>query len=442
MDISYKNICRISFPVLLSLLVEQVIGITDTVFLGHVGDGKVELGASAIAGVCYLILFVIGSGFGVGLQVLIARLNGENEQRQISATLATGLYFLAALAVVIIGFSHLLFPYILKSAIQSEAIYIAALKYLDWRIYGLLFSFIIIAFRAYYVGITKTRFLTINSIAMVLVNVLCNYVLVFGHWGFPQLGIEGAAIGSTIAELTAAMLFIVYYQATAKSSLFVKITNLRQQWLNLRRILKLSIWTMIQSFVSLSTWLLFFIVIERLGEVPLAISNIVRSISAIPFIIIQAFASTGSSLVSNLIGEGRQDMVMRLCKKIIVICYVVCVPLLIVSFAIPDVLLGFYTSNQVLIDGAVAPFLVMFTSYFIAVPSAVFYCAIMGTGDTLMTLKVGLIALTIYTLYMLLVAYIAPNVTLLWTSEHIYAIVVLILSMTYMLRGNWRQRRI
>lgn len=76
MDISYRNICRISFPVLLSLLVEQIIGITDTVFLGHVGE--VELGASAIAGVCYLILFVIGSGFGVGLQVLIARLNGTN----------------------------------------------------------------------------------------------------------------------------------------------------------------------------------------------------------------------------------------------------------------------------------------------------------------------------------------------------------------------------
>lgn len=82
MDISYKNICRITLPVLLSLLVEQIIGITDTAFLGHVGE--TELAASAIAGVCYLILFVIGSGFGVGLQVLIARLNGEKKNREVT----------------------------------------------------------------------------------------------------------------------------------------------------------------------------------------------------------------------------------------------------------------------------------------------------------------------------------------------------------------------
>ena len=164
MDISYKNICKIAFPVLVSLLVEQLIGITDTAFLGHVGE--VELGASAIAGVFYLIFFVIGSGFGVGLQVLIARLNGEKEYPKLTDIFTTGLSFMVLLAVIMILLSKVVSPAVLHAIIKSDDIYRAAMQYLDWRIFGLVFSFIITAFRAYYVGITQTKILSMCSLLM------------------------------------------------------------------------------------------------------------------------------------------------------------------------------------------------------------------------------------------------------------------------------------
>lgn len=205
MDISYKNICRITFPVLLSLLVEQIIGITDTAFLGHVG--KTELGASAIAGVCYLILFVIGSGFGVGLQVLIARLNGEKKNGEVTTLFSTGFYFLIFLAGVIIIASQFALPPILHQIIKSEDIYSAALLYLNWRIYGLFFAFIIVAFRAYYIGITKTKILSVCSLVMVVVNIICNYVLVFGKFGFPALGIEGGRHGFVYRRIFGSLCF-------------------------------------------------------------------------------------------------------------------------------------------------------------------------------------------------------------------------------------------
>ncbi|WP_233202096.1 MATE family efflux transporter [Parabacteroides provencensis] len=419
----------------MSLLVEQVIGITDTAFLGHVGE--TELAASAIAGVCYLILFVIGSGFGVGLQVLIARLNGEKKHQELTATFSTGLYFLSILAVFIIAVSKFLLPLMLKEAIASEAIYEATIHYLDWRIYGLLFAFVITAFRSYYVGITQTRFLTINSIAMVAVNVVCNYALVFGNWGLPTLGIAGAAIGSCIAEAVAAILFFVHY-----GKMLPKIGELKSQWHNLKRILNLSVWTMIQSFVSLSTWLLFFIVIERIGEEPLAISNIVRSICTIPFIFTQAFALTGSALVSNLIGEGKSSLVMGLCRKIIVISYAFCLPLLLVAVMMPEQLLQLYTSNTAMAAKAVAPFMVMLSSYFLTVPASVYYCAIAGTGNTRMTLLIGMSALMLYGAYILFVGTTQPSVALMWSSEHIYATAILTLSTIYMVRGKWKQKRI
>lgn len=440
MDISYKNICRITLPVLLSLLVEQIIGITDTAFLGHVGE--TELAASAIAGVCYLILFVIGSGFGVGLQVLIARLNGEKKNREVTTIFSTGFYFLILLAGIIIIASQFALPPILHQVIKSEKIYSAALLYLNWRIYGLLFAFIIVAFRAYYIGITRTKILSVCSLTMVVVNVICNYVLVFGKFGFPAFGIEGAGMGSCIAEFSAAFVFILYYRFTTNGRLFERISNIKRQWHDLKRILHLSSWTMLQSFLSLASWLIFFVVIEHIGETALATSNIVRSISAVPFMLVQAFASTGSALVSNLIGEGRQNMVLSLCRRVIKMCYYFCIPLMLVGFIFPDLFLKLYTDNTVLIQESLSPLYIMLSSFLLSVPAFVLYCAISGTGNTFITLKIGLLALAVYILYIKALDYFAPNVSLLWTSEHIYALAILTLSVIYLLRGNWRQKQI
>lgn len=77
----------------------------------------------------------------------------------------------------------------------------------------------------------------------------------------------------------------------------------------MKRILNVSVWTMIQNFVSLSTWFMFFLFVEHLGERSLAIANIIRNVSGIPFMIAMAFAATCGSLVSNLIGAGEQDCV-------------------------------------------------------------------------------------------------------------------------------------
>ena len=77
---TYKQIWLIAYPILISLLMEQMIGMTDTAFLGRVGE--VELGASAIAGVFYMVIFMVAFGFSIGAQILIARRNGERHIRK------------------------------------------------------------------------------------------------------------------------------------------------------------------------------------------------------------------------------------------------------------------------------------------------------------------------------------------------------------------------
>ena len=81
MQFTNKQIWQITYPVLISLLMEHMIGLTDTAYLGRVGE--VELGASALAGVYYLVIYMLGFGFSVGAQVLMARRNGSHDYTRI-----------------------------------------------------------------------------------------------------------------------------------------------------------------------------------------------------------------------------------------------------------------------------------------------------------------------------------------------------------------------
>lgn len=189
MEFNNKKVWNIAYPILISLLMEHLINITDTAFLGHVGE--IELGASALAGVYYMAIYMLGFGFSIGIQILIARRNGEKRYSEIGKIFQQGAYFLLFLAVISIFFSKICGNHILQNLISSATVYEATLTYLDWRIYGLFFSFSAILFRAFYIGITETRILTLNSILMVTSNIVFNYLLIFGKFGFPQLGIAG-----------------------------------------------------------------------------------------------------------------------------------------------------------------------------------------------------------------------------------------------------------
>ena len=215
MNITYISIYKTSLPVLVSLLMEYLIGFTDTAYLGRVGE--TELAASAIAGTYYMIIYMIGFGFSIGAQILIAQYNGNQQYKETGKILSQGILFLLIIAAIVILLSSIISPIILKSIIDSESVLQAVLQYLDWRIYGFFFSFTIIMFRAFYIGIIHTSALMLNSITMVAINVILNYILIFGALGIPALGISGAAIASVISEAVAVIHFIIYTQKNVSS---------------------------------------------------------------------------------------------------------------------------------------------------------------------------------------------------------------------------------
>ncbi len=438
---SYRNIWKVAYPILISLVMEQMIGLTDTAFLGRVGE--IELGASAIAIIYYMVLFMIGFGFSIGAQIIIGRRNGEGNYQDTGKIFWNGLYFVLGLSGIIIILSELFTPWMMKFMVSSQAIYDAALSYVRWRLPGMVFAFCTAMFRAFYVGTTQTKTLTLNSIVMVLSNVIFNYVLIFGKLGVPALGITGAAIGSSLAELVSLIFFVIYTRTRCDRPKYGLDKPARFDAKEIRSMMPVCSWTMIQHTISISTWLIFFLYIEHLGERALAISNIARSISGLIWVVLQAFSATCSTLVSNIIGEGHQEKVMSLVKRIMKLSYGIVSVMIILICLFPEAVARIYTDIPDLITASVPAVLVMVTAYFVNIPAQIFFMAVSGTGSTKTGFRLEIVALAVYMAYCtVIIGIMKSDIAVCWTAEYVYAIVLFICSWLYMRSGRWKNRKI
>ena len=438
---SSKEILTIAYPILISLIMEQMIGMTDTAFLGRVGE--IELGASAIAGIYYMAIFMIGFGFSIGSQILIARRNGEKHYAEIGDIFYQGVYFMILMAASAFLLTRLLSPWLLPKIISSPNIYDAAQSYIDWRIFGFFFSFVGVMFRAFFVGTTQTKTLTLNSLVMVCSNIVFNYILIFGKFGFPALGIAGAAIGSSLAELVSVIFFIVYTIRHVDLEKYGLNKTSRFNYKKLKRILSISLWTMIQNFISLSTWFVFFLYIEHLGERSLAITNIIRNVSGITFMIIMAFASTCGSLVSNLIGAGKSNTVLTTIRQHIMLAYAIVLPLCILFALFPDIILSIYTDITDLKEASKPSLWVFCTTPIIIAPANIYFQSVSGTGNTRIAFLLELLTLVIYTIYItIIILCLKLDVAWCWTSEHVYGSILLLSCLVYLHRSNWQNKQI
>ena len=277
----------------------------------------------------YLSLYILGFGFSLGLQEMIARRNGERRPAETGKVFFQGLFFLTTLAISLVTLSKVFTPFILQHLLTSTEIYEAVIQYLDWRTFGLFFAFPMLAFRAFFVGITKTRVLTASAITLASMNVLLNYLLIFGAGKIPALGISGAAMASTISELGGLFVLVIYTRFKIDKRHYGLFPVFNQRLMG--QLFRLSVWSMMHSFISVTPWFLFFILFEHLGITQLAIANIIRSISTIFFVIVSSFSTTTGSLVSNLAGAGERNQIMPLCRKIIRLGYLLGIPLIVIA---------------------------------------------------------------------------------------------------------------
>jgi len=437
-SISYKNIWKIALPIIISGVAQNVVNVTDTMFLGQLSN--VALGAGGNAGIFYFVLVITGMGFTTGAQIIIGRRNGEQNYLQIGKVFDHCLYFIIPLGVLLFFFIKFVSPILLEVITQSPKILKASIEYLDYRAFGILFAFINFSFIAFYVGITKTKILIPITILMMLTNVFLDYALIFGNFGFPKMGIKGAAIASVISEGAALLFFIIYtYKKidTKKYDLF-EFKNFDK--VIFKRIFKIGSPIMLQNFLSISSWFIFFMIIEKLGEQELAISHIIRSIYMVLMIPLFGFSSATNTLVSNLIGQGNSNNVLTLIKRVTILSLLSTSIVLLFNLFFATEMISFYTKDIALINGAIPTLNVVSATMFFFSVAFILFNGVSGTGNTKTSLLIEFITISIYlaaTYYIAII--LKSSLPIVWCSEFIYFSLLGLLSFTYLKWGNWKK---
>ena len=435
-DISYRQILKIALPIGLALLVPQFNFIINNIFLGHLSEEA--LATASITGVYYLIFAGIGFGLNNGLQSLISRRAGENRPEEIGKIFNQGVFVSLAIASFGILVTWFIAPLIFKSTIHSEQVLIDVIRFLRIRIFGLLFLYIYQMRNALLVGINQSRLLVIGTFAEAVANVVFDYALIFGHFGLPKMGFDGAAIASVIAEFIGMFVIFLVIRSrgiSQKFSLFQKFTFDKHY---LRLIVTISGPLAFQHAISIISWFFFYILVEHHGQTSLAVSNTMRNIFGFFGSFIWAFSSTTNSMVSNIIGQGKKEEVVGLITRIMKLSCSVAVIVFLFLNIFPEAFLSIYGQNEQFISLGIPVLRVVAVAMLFMSVGTIWLNAVTGTGNGRITFIIELIAISLYCIYVYLVLELNRlSIVWGWMSELIYWSVLFTLSYWYIRSKRW-----
>jgi multidrug resistance protein, MATE family len=435
----YKQILGLAMPISLALIVPQINFITNNVFLG--GLGEKALASAAITGVYYLIFAVIGSGLNNGLQSLIARKAGENQPKEIGKLFYHGVW--AALGVSIIGIliSYTLAPMILRATIHNQVIAEEVIGFIFIRIWGLPFLYLYVMRNALLVGTNQTKFLVWGTLSEAIANIFFDYAFIYGHFGFPKMGFNGAAYASIIAEATGLLVIFAVIHAKGINKAFGLFESWKLELSSIKLILFKSTPLILQFALSIVTWEYFYILIEHHGARDLAVSNTMRNVFGLAGIFSWAFAATTNTMVSNVIGQGKHEEVMPVVKRIAKVSAAFSLTLIVILNIFPGALLSMFGQGEDFIAYATPVLRVVSSALFLQSFSVVWLNAVTGSGNTVVNLIIEIVTLFAYVLYVYLVLEVwNMSITWGWVSEWVYWICMFSMAFWYMRSGKWKNR--
>lgn len=435
---TYRDIFKVSAPIIVGLVAQNIMLVIDTAFLGRVSE--VTLGAAAIGGVFYLCMVMLATGFAIGAQIMIGRRNGQANFSAIGNVFDHTMVFLGLLAIFLWLVLNFAAPAFLTSFISSPAVLAESLVFLQYRQYGLLFGFLVLGCNALFVGCTQTKVISYSTMVMAISNIVLDYLLIFGHYGFPQMGIAGAALATNIAEFLTFGFYLIwiYSRSNVKKYQLFRLRKIDNALF--RALLKLSVPVMFQYFFSFSAWFVFFLIIEQIGETALAASNITRSIYMVIMIPVWGLSAAVNTLVTNTIGRNEHHKVLPLIYKVFWGGTFINILLVQVIIFFPHPIISFYTDNTDLIQATI-PLLRVISVALIAFSfGMIFFNGLSGTGKTMLALKIEIASIVFYlfTALVLAFAFHAPA-PVVWMVEIVYFSLMGVFTLIALKKGNWRQ---
>lgn len=436
-----KQILQLAAPISLALLIPQLSFFANTVFLGRLGER--ELGVNGITGVFFLILSMIGYGLSSGMQIQMARRAGEGDKGGLAQLLTNGAMLAMLFSLGLMMVTLWLSPFLFSYSLHDYSNFSLSVGFVYIRVWGLPFLMIAQLFSSFFISVGRSRLLIYGSVVATALNILFDYLLIFGHGGFPAMGFNGAAVASVISEVFYCLTMVAMFFFHGMYEEYPIRRHLHFDFELSRRTLTVSSPLIVQFLFSIGGWLLFFIFIEHLGKQSLAASQVLRNIFGIVGVGTWALATTCNTMVSNLIGQDKQSEVMRIILKISKLSLIYAAVICVFMLAFSGQFLGIYTTDAELIAFAIPSLRVIVVATIIMSISTVVFNGVVGTGNTLVNLTMEITCVSAYIIYCYFIIYKWHSpLYLCWGSEFIYWTSLLTGSILYLKSGRWKGKTI
>ncbi|MBL7817632.1 MAG: MATE family efflux transporter [Saprospiraceae bacterium] len=449
LTISYRQIINMALPISLSIFIPQFNYLTNNFFLGNYDKNGELLALGGITGVYYLAFAVTGYGLNNGLQALISRRAGEDRIEEISKLFWNGIRCALFIAFIGITLSYTIGSNLLLHSLKSDVLATKAVSFLKIRIWGLPMLLIFQLCNVLLISSNNSRFLLYATIIETIANIFFDYVLIYGKWGFPEMGFNGAAYASLITEGVAmvASAVVLYGAGIIKKLGLDKNTAFNAEILKLIAIQSLPL--IFQLVISIVSWEFFYILVERHGQIlrgdtlESAISNVMRNFFGFFGCTTWALASTCNTMVSNVIGQNLQDRVLQVVRMIMTLSGGLALVFALLINLFPETILSIYGQSAVFITEGVPVARVVSLAIVMMSLGAIALNGVNGTAQTRVTLNIEIVAIIIYSVYVYLIYEVWKMPFIVgWCCEFIYWSSILGMAYFYLKSGRWKGKTI
>ncbi len=298
----YRRILRLAIPVVLSQIGQMTVMLVDNMMVGHVGT--TELAASAFANNVFIIGMFFGMGITYGLTPLVGKAYGNNRPGMVVMWLKNGIFthsVVTVLLTILMFAVYFLMPWmgqpdnVLKMA-QNYYLLLCA-SYLPFILF--------FSVKQFFEGIGNTKIAMQITLTSNVINIVLNYVLIFGKMGFPEMGLMGAGIGTLVSRLIMPPMYLVYILRIPQFRKYFRLAY--AQPLSRKRIisvLRIGIPVGFQIIVEVLTFSIGAVMMGWLGETPLAAHQVAIGMANFTYMISLGISQATTIRVSHQMGQG------------------------------------------------------------------------------------------------------------------------------------------
>jgi len=305
----YKRNLRLALPVVLSQIGQVTVMLVDNMMVGHVGT--TELAASAFANNVFMVGMYFGMGITYGLTPLTGNAFGNSKLKNVAAWLKNGLATHIVVAVILTAIMFAVY-FTLPFMGQPENVLLEAKPY-----YLLLcasyFSFMLFfSFKQFFEGIGNTKIAMHITLVSNVINVVINYVLIFGKFGFPEMGLIGAGIGTLISRVVMPLMyvfFILQYSRFKRYFILARLQPLVKH--KIKSVLKIGIPIGFQLIVEVVTFGSGAIIMGWIGEIPLAAHQVAIGLAGFTYMISLGVSQATTIRISHQMGLKDYDALQK-----------------------------------------------------------------------------------------------------------------------------------